>query len=214
MKIKGHKFVSYPLSLTLMEAIVLHVLKFGDYDQIATLFTADIGLIKLIYKGGQSHRKGPLTPLTRVELTWRPGKGELGLCEEQRLLEGYRALRSSFNHLQAACHLADAVRRTQLPGKPAPALYALFQVYLNQLTLLQEPTVGVVSFYLKLLKHEGLFPAHLAGFNELPVSFSAEEGAAACALAHCLRFQELATLSCSQDLAKKVRRWVESSIEN
>ncbi len=72
-------------STTLSEGIVTQVVPFKDYDQIVTVFTPQHGLIKVFVKNaarrGRQNNKS-CTPLTRVELSWTEGKGEMGKCEE------------------------------------------------------------------------------------------------------------------------------------
>lgn len=142
-----------------VEGIILRVIPFGDYDQIVSLFTEEVGVIKLFFKGCRSKRDGlpgVCMPLTYVQVVYRERqKSELVSCHEMTLVEPYRFLKQDLTHLETACELLKMVEATQLPGKPAPRLFALLLYFLARLPECVDPAVLVYSFRLKLLKHEG-----------------------------------------------------------
>lgn len=141
------------------EGVILRVIPFRDYDQIITLFTQDIGILKVLFKGSRSKRRGVqgiCLPLTRVEVVYREKNSEIFACQEMALLESYTGLRKKLNFLNVACDLLQVVAGSQLVGKPAPLLYALLLFYLEKISTISDPWVLAMSFRLKLLKHEGL----------------------------------------------------------
>lgn len=141
------------------EGIILRVIPFRDYDQIITLFTQDVGVLKVLYKGSRSKRRGVqgiCLPLTRVEVIYREKNSEIFSCQEMALLESYSHLRKELKFLNVACDLLQVVATSQLVGKAAPLLYALLCFYLAKVPVIQDPEVLAMSFRLKLLKHEGL----------------------------------------------------------
>lgn len=141
------------------EGIVLHVVKYGDYDQIATLFTQELGVVKLIVKGGLSLKRkmnSPLTPLTRADLVFSPGRGEIGLCKEIVPLERFHHDQGTFSQLEASCALVEAIHRSQMLEKPAPKLYALLVAFLRSLKTHTNISTWISCFLLKVLKHDGL----------------------------------------------------------
>ena len=141
------------------EGVVLHAFPFKDYDQIITIFTKEMGLVKLFVKGGRSRRKSlhaSLEPLTCAEFVFRIGKGDLYSCKEITPIDLHLPLRQSLTALQQGCALLMAVQRSQMPGKASPMLYALLRKYLNRMSFMRQPEVLVSSFLLKLLRHEGL----------------------------------------------------------
>jgi DNA repair protein RecO (recombination protein O) len=141
------------------EGIILRVIPFRDYDQILTLFTQEAGLIKVLYKGSRSKRRGlqgVCLPLNKVEVVYREKNSEIFICQEMTLLDSYAALRRTLSHLEAACDLLQVMARSQLVGKAAPQLYALLCFYLRKIPLTPDLKVSVLSFRLKLLIHEGL----------------------------------------------------------
>jgi DNA repair protein RecO (recombination protein O) len=154
-----------------VEGIILRVIPYGDYDQILTLFTAEIGLIKLFFKGSRSKRRGLqgiCIPLTGVQVVYKEKNSELFTCQEMALIEPYRFLRRELIHLEAACELLKIIDLTQLPCKPAPHLYALLLYFLARLPECSDPSVLTNSFRLKLLKYEGMlsFPLECATCQE------------------------------------------------
>lgn len=141
------------------EGIILRVIPFGDYDQILSIFTQDAGLIKVLFKGSRSPRKGVqgiCIPLTGVEVVYREKNSEIFACQEMDLVESYYSLRRNLLHLEIACDLLQAVGASQLVGKAAPHLYALLQIYLGKIPCTPDPRMLAVSFRLKVLLHEGL----------------------------------------------------------
>lgn len=142
-----------------IEGIILRVIPFGDYDQIFSLFTAESGLIKLFFKGSRSRRRGLqgiCLPLTGVQVVYKEKNSELFSCHEMTLIEPYRFLRTHLPHLEAACDMLKAVDASQLPGKPAPHLYALLMYFLARIPDCGDPSLLPISFRLKLLRHDGL----------------------------------------------------------
>ena len=72
------------------------------------------------------------------------------------MIDEHLILRNKLSSLQAAGQLAQAILHSQLPGKPTPQLYLLFRAYFKQIHAFEDPANLIVSFKLKLLKHEGL----------------------------------------------------------
>ncbi len=150
------------LTYTQVEGVVLSTLPFRDYDRIVTLFTFQEGILKLFVKGTKRSliELIPLTtPFTAAEYLYTPRHSNLGRFHEGKLLQQHLALRDRFSSLEAAEQLSQALLASQIPGKPAPALYKLFRLILEQLSSIPVPYGLVAAFYLKILKHEGLFQA-------------------------------------------------------
>lgn len=145
------------------EGIILQALPFQNYDQILSVFTFNEGLIKLILKGAYSSKKGNgahTNPLTLAEFLFTKGRSELFLCRDVYPINSFLKLRQDLPSLEAACDLLQAILSSQLTHKPAPALYALLQAYLEKMPEAAHPPTLNSSFRLKILRHEGLL--HLA----------------------------------------------------
>jgi DNA repair protein RecO (recombination protein O) len=220
------------------EGIVLRITKYGEGDQIASLFTADHGLIKLIVKGGLSIRRkqaSPLSPLTRVEVLYKNGKSELHVCTEATPLERFQREEQSYAQLEAACLLARAIDQSQLLEKPAPQLYALLITYLRGLQHSPQCDAWVSSFWLKILKHDGLLDTleHCTACSEVLVgaciakgecycpahrplgaqAFSADELTTLQRLLHARSTQVIAETVLTRTLTEKVRVLFEQCID-
>lgn len=146
----------FTMEIKKCEGIVLHQLKYGEYDQILTVFTREEGLIKLIYKGASGRSKNRADLLMRGEFLYTPGKSSLMTCREFAIINPYLSLRKSLACLEGACAMAKALLDSQCEQKPAPQLYDLFICYLERLPLALQPEALPTSFLLKVLRHEGL----------------------------------------------------------
>ncbi len=144
------------------EGIVLHSFDFKENQKIITLFTEDAGKMSLILTK-KNGNLGLTTPFTKGEYIYTKGKSDLYRFHDGTVLDNHILLRNSLAHLQAAGELTNVILRSQMPTKPAPLLYALLKTYLPQISNFPDPTPLLCSFYLKLLKHEGVL-----NLDELP----------------------------------------------
>jgi DNA repair protein RecO (recombination protein O) len=146
-------------SIQLTEGIVLNAILYKEYDRIITLFSSQLGLIKLFMKGTKkSHSLHSVlaAPFTIGEYYFSQGRGDLNRFQDGTLKTQNLRLRDSFECLQTASFMSDALLKSQWPGKPAPQLYYLFQNFLDKLPRIDQPRHLLPSFFLKLLRHEGL----------------------------------------------------------
>lgn len=141
------------------EGIILHTLPFKDYDILVTVFTHEHGVMKFIYKGGQSRRRnkgGVASPLTRAEFVFKKTTNELIPLYELSILESNFSLRSNLKVLETSCQWLKLIKQTQMPGKPCNSLYRFLLTYLKALPKSEQINSLIASFQLKLLRHEGL----------------------------------------------------------
>lgn len=139
------------------EGIILKAFDFQDYDKILTVFSKDMGMIKLVVKKANSKQMtGHMTmPLTRAEFVFAKGKSELFKCQEISLLNAHLGLRDKWDNLEAACDILQTVLDSQPAQTPSPDLYALSASYLNKIATFSDPYLLASSFRLKVLRHEG-----------------------------------------------------------
>jgi DNA repair protein RecO (recombination protein O) len=140
------------------EGIVLRSQDYKERHRIITLFSPQ-GLISLIVRGISRKNASLLaltTPFSHGEYLYRQGRSELLQFHDGTLLDDHFILRQNLKSLQAAGALASAILTSQMTGKPAPALFLLYKSYHNQVPHFDDPTPLLASFYLKLLKYEGL----------------------------------------------------------
>ncbi|MCE2982877.1 MAG: DNA repair protein RecO [Parachlamydia sp.] len=153
------------------QGVILKNFPYREYDQILHCFTEDAGLVKILFKGSRSKRRGIqgiCTPLNQVELIYKQGRGDLGSGIEISLLNSYQAIRKNFDCLNAACQILSLLSETQLPEKPAPLLYALATGCLDRIPRAACPHTLSLTFFAKLLRHEGIlsFPLVCASCGE------------------------------------------------
>lgn len=137
--------------------IVLKVIPFQDYHQILTLYTPDLGIIKLLHKFALS-KKSPFhaEPLNFIEVIFTKGRSDLFQIANISLLDANLKLREEFSTLNASLEMAAALLKSQMDHKSTPLLFSLFLHYLEQLSKTSSPEVFLASFKLKILRHEGL----------------------------------------------------------
>lgn len=179
-----------------LEGIVLDVIPYRDNDLVVSVFTKDHGLVKLMLKGRK--RRGAWSKLSRGEFLVTKGRGDLWRCHEAVVVDTYVSLRQSFEHLSCAIAFLDAVRRSQMPEKPAIQLYQLMLCYLERLPEMMCPQTLACSYYLKVLRHEGLLCV------EDPL-FTAEEQIVIVELAHGRSFAAMAATKVPELLFDKIK---------
>jgi DNA repair protein RecO (recombination protein O) len=177
-----------------IEGIVLRSQDYKERHRIITLFSPH-GLISLIVKGISRKNARLLaltTPFSHGEYVCRQGRSELWNFLDGSLLNDHLTLRQSLKSLQAAGALANAILVSQMAGKPAPALFALYKSYHRQVPQFDDPEPLLASFYLKLLKHEGLLSVstHCAscGDNPARLLLQGESYCSTHAQAHAIAF--------------------------
>lgn len=140
------------------EGIVLKAMDYKERHRIITLFTPQ-GLMSLIVRGISRKNARLLsltTPFCLGEYLYRKGSSELMGFRDGSIIDDHLGLRQELKSLQVAGALANAILTSQMPGKSAPSLYALYKSYHKQIPHFSDPHILLASFYLKLLKHEGL----------------------------------------------------------
>jgi DNA repair protein RecO (recombination protein O) len=187
------------------EGIILRAIPFRDHDQILSIFTQNVGVIKVLYRGSKTQKiQGLCMPLTKVEVFYREKKGEIFHCQELTLVESLSFLRKELLYLEVGCDLLQVILTSQLIGKAAPHLYALLCIYLKKIPQTVNPWTLAVSFRLKLLKYDGLatFPFICSECQQLLqiVAFTREsEG-------WCTNHQPLGSLVWQQNELQQVYR--------
>ncbi len=184
-----------------VEAIVLQVTPFKDYDRILTLFSP-LGILKMfvrIRKKEYLHFSALTSPLTQAEWHYLSGRKELHRLTEGTILSQHLGLRERYETLLAADSCLQALLASQWQGKPAPKLYLLFRHFLDHLPKSATPQNCVTLFLIKILVHEGMLQLsapqtsrRYGGEQYSPSSappgsipFSEEEEALLVQLAHC-----------------------------
>lgn len=146
------------------EGIVLRLTDFRETSQIAALFTAAHGQLRLIAKGARRGTKTRVAPgldlLERGELSFLPprGEAELGTLTEWVQRDAYAGLRRTPARLYAGFYAAEATLTLTEPGDAAAALYAGLRGLLESLAGDAEPGAALVAFQRTLLRAAGYAP--------------------------------------------------------
>jgi len=151
-------------------AIVLRSVAIKDHQRILTLFSMQFGMISAIIKGLSSKKsfKLPLCePFCEVDLVISRKHKDLFTLHEGFVKDLHLPLREELRSLATASSMARALLHSQLPEKPAPLLYSLFASCLKQIPSFSCHNTLLSCFYLKLLKHEGIFSPHLLEIDDI-----------------------------------------------
>jgi DNA repair protein RecO (recombination protein O) len=161
----GNRYAFLEISLMTQlntEGIVLQATPHQDRHHLITIFTPASGLLRLFVRGSHRSRRyshAIVTPLTRAEFVYASRQQGLPYLYDATVIDVHDTLRSDYQHLQLACQLLQIISQSQMPSKPAPALYQLLLMYLAYIPQMRDPQAFLSSFLLKILKHEGLLAA-------------------------------------------------------
>jgi len=217
------------IELKRVEGIVIHTLDYQEYDKILRVFTADFGVLQFIMKGANRPKKRHLccsSPLTHAIFCYKPSDKELQLCKEITVINHWLKIRCQLPVLEAACAMLQAIKKSQLLNKPSPQLYALLKMYLSKLFDMKDPLSLSCSFYLKLLRHDGLIHLcpHCISCGQSPKKIFINKGEIFCErhakdgafcleeneaplvfqLAHCKQFSEINSISINKTIQESI----------
>lgn len=156
------------------EAIVLRLSDFSETSQVATLFCAESGQVRVLAKGARrGTRARPAVGLDLLErgvvgfIPPRAGEG-LGTLTDWSQVEAYAGLRRSAVRIHAGLYAAEMLTVLTEEYDPAPALFAALATLLGVLSAANEDAAGggaaraelaaVVRFQSTLLKTAGFAP--------------------------------------------------------
>ena len=185
--------------------ITLSNTPFKDNCRIIKVLTKDEGIISLFIKG-VNLKKGKLLSLTSPfclgEFIYKKGNTDLYKFYDGSVIEDNLQLRSSYQNIQTASKLIKAILISQIPLKEIPAIFSLLSTYLKRLVEFKEKETFLISFYLKILLHEGLlhFDSEIVSFTEKEVNQMHE-------IVLARSFSKLKNLITSEDLCEKVEKF-------
>ena len=139
--------------------ITLQATAFREKDRILKVLTRQRGVVSLIIKRISPKRNilaRLAAPFSFGEFVYKTGRGEIGLLLEGDLQQANLALRQKLIFLKTAQNMCQVILKTQMPHKPAPALFLLLKSYLAQIPIFTDLAVLLSSFKLKILLYEGL----------------------------------------------------------
>ncbi|MBS0614933.1 MAG: DNA repair protein RecO [Verrucomicrobia bacterium] len=187
-----------------VQAIVLKTLDYRDHQRIVTLMTEQMGLLSFLIRGLKKENRFALTtPFSHGEYVLKKGKGELLSFRDGTLFSDHETLRTNYQFLKTAGDMASLLLKTQLPGKPAPKLFALFLAYLGKVAHFEDTRSLPLSFMLKLMTHDGWISWEDKSF--FPISVTEVEWKLLKTLALSRSFSQLRGLSPSSDLYERMQ---------
>lgn len=199
------------------EGIVLHATPFQDNDIILTIFTPTYGLIKLFVKAARKRKTlipAVVEPFTHAEFLFTEGRGELGKFREASIIGLNLALRADLNCLGAASEILQAIYHSQLNGKEASKLFKLLLIYLKELPRAAFPYSLSRSFYLKLLRHEGLMDISSDLEISPSISLKEDEKEQFLILTGSRTIQTLSDMEISNELSQKIKNYFLQSMNS
>lgn len=187
-----------------MDAIVLKATPYEEDGKILKLFTQEAGVLSVIVK--KLRRKETFwqtvtSPLARGEFHLLRRQSDLYTLQEASLIDPYFEIRNHLDKLDAACAILRTILISQYPEKPSPELYLLTTLYLKKLKTFPHPNLLSLSFQMKLLNHEGLFPESK---GELTAHLSDNEWLTLECLCHAKQFDLLQSLTVSPSLQERI----------
>jgi DNA repair protein RecO (recombination protein O) len=144
------------------EGIVLRRQDLGEADRLTTIYTRNLGKLRVVAKGvrkARSRKAGHLEPFTRVALMMAKGR-ELDIVTQAEAIETFPHLRSDLLKLSHASYLVELLDRFTVEGGDGNlALFNLLVLSLNRLaSSAAPPTRVILHFELRLLELLGFRP--------------------------------------------------------
>ena len=142
------------------QGIVLKHAPLGEADRILTLYTPDMGKLRVVARGvrrTKSRMGGHLEPLTHVMVSLAQGRN-LDTITEAETIHSFRGLKENLQRVSEAVYLAELVDGFSVEQSTGAIV---FDLLLNTLGWLQEvpnPAQLMRYFEVQLLKHSGFGP--------------------------------------------------------
>ncbi len=186
-----------------MDAIVLKATPYEEDGKILKIFTAEVGVASVIVKKlkrKETFWQTVTSPLARGEYHLTRRRSDLYTLGEASLIDAHFEIRNDFNKLDAACTILRAILTSQYPEKPSPELYLLTITYLRKLKTFKDPLLLALSFQMKLLNYEGLFPETK---DELESPITSNDWLILECLCHAKKFDLLESITLTSELQEK-----------
>ncbi|MGH7455247.1 MAG: DNA repair protein RecO, partial [bacterium] len=151
------------MRLVKAEGIVIRSMNMGETSKLVTLFTRELGLLKIIAKGSRSSKSrigAALEPLTVSRIVYYQKENrELQFLSQAEIVEFFPNLPADLENWGYANACAELVSRSQIGADVTPKLYPIL---LNTIRAMNEPTADARAcfwgFQMKLLGIFGVAP--------------------------------------------------------
>lgn len=142
------------------QGVVLKQTPIGEADRILTLYTRQMGKIRVVARGirrTKSRLAGHLEPLTYARVSIAEGRS-LNSITEAETLQNFSALRENLGHVSSAIYISDLVDSFSEDGSPNAPVFELLLKTLVEFQGTEKPMNLTRYFEVQLLKHSGFGP--------------------------------------------------------
>jgi len=143
-----------------VEAVVLRHSDWGEADRMLTIFTRELGKLRVVAKGARrprSRKAGHLEPFTRVALLLARGR-EIWIVTQAETLDAYLPVRDDLERTGYAAYVAELLDRFTYEEGENSSLYRLFVEALERVAMLEDPVPAIRYYEIRLLDLLGFRP--------------------------------------------------------
>jgi DNA repair protein RecO (recombination protein O) len=143
--------------------IILRKMKYGEADLIVHALSTHGEKLSFIARSAMKSKKrfggGVLEPSHFVQFTYKQAneEGRINTLNEATLLNDFKGIRKSYDHLELALHILDCVSRVSQEGDRSSE--SMFNLLGNTLKAIENsPNVPMIKmhFYLKFMYQQGV----------------------------------------------------------
>lgn len=147
--------MSYRVSTT-EKGLIIKSQEYQPNKKLIRFFTQKGELIAL-FANYSAKYLSYFVPFMEVEATYSSSKkNDCFYLQEMTVLSQPDLYQQTFSYIEIIGKIAATILHSQMPGKLSPLLYVLCINYISQLSKSSHPYTILCSFYLKLLRYEGL----------------------------------------------------------
>ena len=140
--------------------MVLRHSDWGEADRMLTIFTRELGKLRVVAKGARrprSRKAGHLEPFTRVALLLARGR-EIWIVTQAETLDAYLPVRDDLERTGYAAYVAELLDRFTYEEGENSSLYRLFVEALERVSTLEDPVPAIRYYEIRLLDLLGFRP--------------------------------------------------------
>jgi DNA repair protein RecO (recombination protein O) len=194
------------------QAIVIKQSKFGEIDKILTIYTPELGKLRVIARGAcrpGSKLGGNVEPFTYSSLMLARGRN-LDIVTQSQTIDGFLGLKSDLWLMAYGFYILELVDSFTVENSANPPLFDLLLDALHWLSQADSKEIVLRYFELQLLHYLGYRPELYccvkcsSPLKPVPNFFSSSQGGILCP--YC-RQEDFSSRSLSVDALKILRLW-------
>ena len=144
-----------------VDAVVLRHSDFGEADRLLTVFTRQLGKVRVIAKGARkiaSRKAGHIEPFTHVRMQLSKGR-DMFILTQADTVDAYLPLREDLILTSQAAYVMELLDRfTYEDETEAPSTFRLLTETLSRLASKADPWLALRYYEMRLLDHVGFRP--------------------------------------------------------